>query len=47
MNLEAFKVGFLRLGTTFKAKSGFYNPKSQNVVRDTIPLIYTPSHQAE
>ena len=24
MNLEAFKAGFLRLGTTFKAKNGFF-----------------------
>ena len=47
MNLEAFKAGFLRLGTTFKAKNGFYNPNPQNVARDTILLIYTPSHQAE
>ena len=39
MNLEAFKVGFLRLVTTFKAKSGFYNPNPKNVVRDTIPLF--------
>ena len=37
MNLEVHKVKFLKLGATFKAKSGFYNPKSQNVVRDTIP----------
>ena len=42
MNLEAFKVGFLRLGTTFKAKSGFYNPNPKNVVRDTIPLFLAP-----
>ena len=39
MNLEAFKAGFLRLGTTFKAKNGFYNPNPQNVARDTIPLF--------
>lgn len=39
MNLEAFKAGFLRLGTTFKAKNGFYSPNPQNVARDTIPLF--------
>lgn len=26
MNLEAFKAGFLRLGTTFKAKMDFITP---------------------
>ena len=39
LQIGPFKVGFLRLGTTFKAKSGFYNPNPKNVVRDTIPLF--------
>ena len=47
MNLEAFKVGFLRLDTTFKVKNELYNPNSKNVVQDTIPQFYPPSHQAK
>ena len=36
-----------KTGTTFKVKNELYNPNSKNVVRDTIPQFYTPSHQAK
>lgn len=35
------------MDTTFKVKNELYNPNSKNVVRDTIPQFYTPSHQAK
>lgn len=35
------------MGTTFKARNGFYNPNLQNVAGDTIPLFDTPSHLAK
>lgn len=35
------------MGTTFKVKNKLYNPNPKNVVRDTIPQFYTPSHQVK
>ena len=36
--LEVHKVGFLKVGTTFKGKNGFYNPNPKMLYE--IPYHY-------